>query len=55
MDLHREKRQKRICDGCALGRNCINGRWCVRLSMYVEHLDTLQGRTLCDDYKATEA
>lgn len=32
------------CDGCVKIRNCINGRWCTQLRIYVEHLTPAQGR-----------
>lgn len=26
-----------ICNKCAKGRNCVNGRFCTVMGMYVEH------------------
>lgn len=25
------------CQSCEYGRNCINGRWCAKLRVYVEY------------------
>ncbi len=27
----------RKCDKCKYGRNCLNGRYCIRHSVYVEY------------------
>lgn len=29
--------QMRKCDKCKYGRNCLNGRYCIRHSVYVEY------------------
>lgn len=30
-------RMRHLCDYCARGRNCINGRWCLVARKYMEH------------------
>lgn len=32
------------CDGCDKLRNCINGRWCPELRIYVEHIRPEKGK-----------
>lgn len=39
------------CDGCDKLRNCINGRWCPELRIYVEHVHPEQGKP-CEQQRA---
>lgn len=32
------------CDDCDKMMNCINGRWCPQLHIYVEHLHPQDGK-----------
>lgn len=37
-----------ICDSCNYKRNCINGRWCLKLKRYVEYSKDIKA---CEEYK----